>query len=48
MTAVAIIRFHGASSLLRNSPSATGTVMLFGDDSSRYRYRYSFQASSSA
>ena len=48
MIAVAIMKFHGDSSLLRNCANATATVMLSGVDSSRKLYRYSFQASSSA
>jgi hypothetical protein len=48
MMAVAIMRFHGDSSLLRNCASATATVMLCGVDSNRKLYRYSFHASSSA
>ena len=33
--AVAISTFQGASSLLRKKPSATGTVTLVAEDSSR-------------
>ena len=46
--AIFIFQQYGASSLLRNLPSPTGTVIVWPEDSSRNAYRYSFQDSSSA